>query len=150
MQDHVYTTFEYPGGRTAVFSAIESNAFDNYYEMFMGTKGTLILRAETDAMLFPEAGGGTPTAVEVARKGGTDLDASESKPASQGSTAVRGANGENVERGAASRNEIARWAAAVRTGAPLLCGPEELLLKRLPARDRLCTHRAHLPGQPSW
>ncbi len=27
--DHVYVTFEYPGGRTAVFSTIESNAFDS-------------------------------------------------------------------------------------------------------------------------
>jgi predicted dehydrogenase len=125
VQDHVYTTFEYPDGRTAVFSAIESNAFDNYYEMFMGTKGTLIMRAETDALLFPEGGGAGATAVEVAaKKGGPDLDASESKPASQTSTAVRGPGGENAERGAASRNEIARWAAAIRTGAPLLCGPE--------------------------
>jgi predicted dehydrogenase len=125
VQDHVYATFEYPDGRTAVFSAIESNAFDNYYEMFMGTKGTLILRAETDALLFPEGGAEHATAVEVAaKKGGADLDASESKPANQTSTAVRGANGENAERGAASRNEIARWAAAIRAGAPLLCGPE--------------------------
>jgi predicted dehydrogenase len=131
VQDHVYATFEYPDGRTAVFSAIESNAFDNYYEMFMGTKGTLILRAETDAMLFPEGNAAHATAVESAAKtpGGAALDASESKPASQTSTAVGGsapgsAAGENVERGIASRNEIARWAAAIRTGAPLLCGPE--------------------------
>src|SRR5687768_18044756 len=41
--DHVYATFEYPNGQTAVFSSVESNAFDDYYEMFMGTKGTLIL-----------------------------------------------------------------------------------------------------------
>ena len=39
MYDHVYATFEYPLGRTAVFTSIESNAFDHYYEMFMGTKG---------------------------------------------------------------------------------------------------------------
>ena len=42
--DHVYVTFEYPGGRTAVFSTIESNAFDCNYEVFFGTKGTLVLR----------------------------------------------------------------------------------------------------------
>ena len=35
--DHVYVTFEYPGGRTAVFSSIESNAFHDYYEMYLGT-----------------------------------------------------------------------------------------------------------------
>jgi predicted dehydrogenase len=132
VQDHVYTTFEYPDGRTAVFSAIESNAFDNYYEMFMGTKGTLILRAETDAMLFPEGDATHATAVETAAKtvGAPALDASESKPAAQTSTAVGGTRpgtGENVERGVASRNEIARWAAAIRTGAPLLCGPQRAM-----------------------
>ena len=49
VDDHVYATFEYPGGRTAVFSSIESNAFDHYYEAFFGTKGTLILQGEAEA-----------------------------------------------------------------------------------------------------
>ena len=130
VQDHVYATFDYPGGRNAVFTSIESNAFENYYEMYMGTKGTLILRAETEALLFPEGAAGRATAVEVAAHGsGPDLDASESKPATQTSTAPSaprpGGNGESTERGMASRNEISRWASAIRTGAPLLCGPEK-------------------------
>jgi hypothetical protein len=73
--------------------------------------------------------------VEVAAKtsGGAALDASESKPATQSSTApsAPGApaagGGESTERGIASRNEISRWAAAIRTGAPLLCGPEKAI-----------------------
>ena len=68
--DHVYGTFEYPGGRTAVFSSIESNAFDNYYEMFLGTKGTLILSAEQEALLFEEGSTGARTTVEVATHAG--------------------------------------------------------------------------------
>ena len=40
-----------------MFSSIESNAFDDYYEMFMGTKGTLILRREIEALFFEEGGG---------------------------------------------------------------------------------------------
>ena len=35
--------------------------------------------------------------------------------------------GESSERSVASRNEIARWAAAIRTRAPLLCGPEKAI-----------------------
>src|SRR5215475_9009434 len=38
--DHVFATFNYPGDRTATFSSIQSNAFEENYEMFMGTKGT--------------------------------------------------------------------------------------------------------------
>ena len=53
--DHVYATFEYPTGQTAVFSSVESNAFDDYYEMFMGTKGTLILRREIEALRSRQA-----------------------------------------------------------------------------------------------
>ena len=54
MPDHTYVTLEYPGGRTAVFTSIESNAFDNYYEAYYGTKGTLILQGEVEAYLFEE------------------------------------------------------------------------------------------------
>ncbi len=67
--DHVYVTFEYPGGRTAVFSSIESNAFDDYYEMYFGTKGTLIMLREREALLFEEGGGGGQTGVEVTPAG---------------------------------------------------------------------------------
>jgi predicted dehydrogenase len=132
VQDHVYAIFDYPGGRTATFSAVESNAFENYYEIYEGTKGTLIMRAETEALLFHEGDAGHATTVETAARtpGSPALDASESKPASMTSTAPAGARpsgGESVERGLASRNEIAQWAAAVRTGAPLLCGPEKAI-----------------------
>src|SRR3982074_272494 len=100
--------------------------------MYMGTKGTLIMRAETDALYYPEGDAAHATAVEVAAKtsGGAALDASESKPASQTSTgpaAPAGGGGETTERGIASRNEISRWAAAIRTGVPLLCGPEKAI-----------------------
>jgi predicted dehydrogenase len=133
VQDHVYAIFDYPGGRTATFSSIESSSFENYYEMYMGTKGTLVLRAETEALFYPEGDAAHATAVEVAAQtsGGAALDASESKPATQSATApaTGGAagGGESTERGIASRNEISRWAAAIRTGAPLLCGPEKAI-----------------------
>jgi predicted dehydrogenase len=132
VQDHVYTIFDYPGGRTATFSSIESNAMENYYEIYMGTKGTLIMRAETEALLFHEGDREHATAVEVAAQaaGGAALDASESRPAAATSTAPvapRAPGAESTERGIASRSEIARWAAAIRTGAPLLCGPEKAI-----------------------
>ena len=125
VEDHLYTTFEYPGGRTVVFSSIESNSFDDYYEMFMGTKGTLILRRETDAMLFEEGGQG-PTAVEVAARTGPALESSETKPYTAG---ARGAAADvaTVERPASYRLEISGWSAAIRTGRPLLCGPEKAM-----------------------
>ena len=71
--DHTYVTLDYPGGRTAVFTSIESNAFDNYYEAYYGTKGTLILKGEVEAYLFEEgapAGEAKATGIAVAPKAG--------------------------------------------------------------------------------
>src|SRR5262249_54333635 len=80
--DHVYATFEYAGGRTAVFSSIESNAFEDYFEMFLGTKGTLILKHESEAYLFEEGAEHKAPAVEVTSKAaGPALEASESRAA---------------------------------------------------------------------
>ena len=122
--DHIYATFEYPQGRSAVFSSIESNAFEDYYEMFLGTKGTLILRAETEAYLFEE-GDAKATSVEIAAKGaGPVLEASETRPA--GVAATRGAAAaDETDRQLSYRLEISEFCAAVRVGKPLRCGPEK-------------------------
>jgi predicted dehydrogenase len=123
--DHVFATFEYPQGRTATFSSIESNAFDDYYEMFMGTKGTLVLSRETEAYLFQEGADAGATAVQVAPKGGGPaLEASETRPTSTGGQ-WKAAPGDLVERGSSYRNEISEFCAAVRVGRPLRCGPDK-------------------------
>ncbi len=132
--DHVYATFEYPQGRTAIFSSIESNAFEHYYEMYLGTKGTLILRAETEAFLFEEgARGAPPTGLEVALKGsGPALEASESRvaDAAAGSTAPGAGAAPRIDRLAPYRLEISGFCSAVRTGRPLACGPERAIAFR--------------------
>lgn len=130
--DHVYATFEYPQGRTAIFSSIESNAFEHYYEMYLGTKGTLILRGETEAFLFEEGKrGAPPTGLEVALKGsGPALEASESRVAdAAGGSATTQAAGAapRIERAAAYRLQISGFCSAVRTGAPLACGAERAM-----------------------
>jgi predicted dehydrogenase len=125
--DHIYVTFEYPGGRSAVFSSIESNAFDNYYEAFFGTKGTLILQGEAEAYLFDEAGSRAATGVEVSpRGGGPALEASESRVADAAGR-TQTATGERVDRLLAYKNEISGFCAAIRVGRPLLCGADRAI-----------------------
>jgi predicted dehydrogenase len=128
VHDHVYAIWEYPGGRTVTFSSIESNAFDHYYEMFMGTKGTLIMRGETEAYLFDEGGPGKqPTALEVAPMGaGPALDASESRSADAAGF-TRSAVPERIERTSSYRAEVSGFCSAVRVGKPLGCGPDRAL-----------------------
>ena len=126
--DHIYATFEYPGGRSVTFSSIESNAFDERYEAFFGTKGTLIVRNENDAMLFDEGEAGRITGVEVAPKGaGAALETSETKPAQAGGTATAKAQQSTAgtQTISPSTYEINAFASAVRSGTPLNCGPEK-------------------------
>jgi predicted dehydrogenase len=94
--DHVYATFDYPDGRTAVFSSVESNAFDDYYEMYAGTKGAVIDASETQA-------GNRAGAI-----------------ASEGSTGRA-----LVDRSESSRRQIRGFCSAIRTGVPLATGPDK-------------------------
>ncbi|MEP7272970.1 MAG: Gfo/Idh/MocA family oxidoreductase, partial [Acidobacteriota bacterium] len=129
--DHVYATFEYPGGRTATFSSIESNAFEDAYEMFMGTKGTLILRKETEAYLFNE-GEAQSTRVEISKQG-TDpvADASATRPADSPGRAVNQPATSATDRGISYKNEIAEFCASIRTGNPVRVGPEKAMRSAL-------------------
>ncbi|MGH9880702.1 MAG: Gfo/Idh/MocA family protein, partial [Pyrinomonadaceae bacterium] len=123
--DHVYATFNYPGDRTATFSSIQSNAFEGAYEMYMGTKGTLILTREIDAYLFNEGEGPVTTQVEVSRQGaGPVVDSSASQPAD---STARTVDGSAVERGASYKYEIAEFCSAIRTGSPIRCGAEKAM-----------------------
>jgi predicted dehydrogenase len=129
--DHVYATFDYPNGQTAVFSSIESNAFDDYYEMFTGTKGTLIIRREIEAMFFEEGNReGAPTSIAVSPQDAGPAALSSETQA--GNTNQRAAQPSNVtpalfERPRSSRLEIQRFCSAIRVGTPLACGPDQAI-----------------------
>jgi predicted dehydrogenase len=132
--DHVYATFEYPNGRTAVFSSIESNAFDDYYEMYMGTKGTLIIVRETDALLFEEGSTAQRTVVETAqRTSGPAVESSETMAGNRNASAMSSGTKtgdpgvpSNV-RPMSTRSEIQRFCSAIRVGTPLACGPDKAI-----------------------
>jgi predicted dehydrogenase len=125
VNDHVYVTFEYPHGRTVTFSSIESNDFDHITEQFMGTKGTLIMGHEGEALLFNS--GDRKTTVEVSdRDDNVVLDASESRTAdAEGRTVDKSRDlSAESDRLLPYRLEIATFCAAIRTGAELRCGPD--------------------------
>jgi predicted dehydrogenase len=132
MFDHLYSTFDYPGGRTATFTSVESNEFDDNYEQVMGTKGTLIFKGESEVYLFPEAqAAAKPTNMEITPRGANAVvDASESRTADAGGarTVAQSAAGDKVvDRLVGYKNEIAGFCAAIRSGTPLHCGPEKAL-----------------------
>jgi len=149
----VFATFNFPGGRTATFSSIQSNAFEDAYEMYMGTKATLILTHEVDAYLFSEGEAGT-TKVEVSPKtSGPILDSSASRladsPRRQIDTTATG----NIDRSVSYKNEVAEFCAAVRTGSPVRVGAERAMKSAVAiiTANRAAEQRAELriPGAAS-
>jgi predicted dehydrogenase len=138
VSDHIYVTYEYPGGRTVTFSSIQSNKFDDYYECYMGTKRTLVLHTENQAYLFDEreaaaaatspaaaapaagSGGSRPAGTRPAGTSAAPTNASSNVPApGQGATPA-----EKRERPSAYQLEVAGFCDSIRTGAPLRCGSQ--------------------------
>jgi predicted dehydrogenase len=132
--DHVYATFTYPGDRTVTFSTIQSNAFEENYEMYMGTKGTLIMTRELEAYLFhegqgpgDEGGNQRQTQVETSRQSsGPVADSSATQPGGGGQRTTTGIQ-EIANKGISYQNEIAEFCSAVRTGSPVRCGGEKAM-----------------------
>jgi len=124
VSDHVYVTYEYPQGRTVTFSSIQSNKFDHYYEQIMGTKGTLILLGEKDALLFSEDDGKS-TNMEVSKQTSSPvMDASESRKADAAGRTVAGTASQGTDSLSAYGLEIAGFCSTIRTSQPLKGGPE--------------------------
>ena len=68
INDHVYVTYEFPGRNHAqapedlaivTYSSISTNKFEPYGETVFGSRGTLIVKTEKEAMLYKEEGKGS-------------------------------------------------------------------------------------------
>ncbi len=133
--DHVFVTVEYgpnklsPKGTTATFTSLTTNAFDDYYEQFMGTKGTIILAHESEAMLFKE--GEDDKATEVAMTqgaGGPVMEATASRLADiGGGQAQAPGTVKEFDRMAAYRLEIEGFYRAIKFGLEPPCTADQAL-----------------------
>ncbi|MFI5458614.1 MAG: Gfo/Idh/MocA family protein [Isosphaerales bacterium] len=123
VDDHVFTLFEFPGkgekDRIVVtYSSINTNAFDGYGEMVMGSKGTMIVSQEKEILLFKEAG--TPassrtTSVTVETQG--KKPALETSPSTAGPTAATALGGlATAQPSRGYREELEHFAYCVRHG----------------------------------
>ncbi|MEX0715173.1 MAG: Gfo/Idh/MocA family oxidoreductase, partial [Planctomycetaceae bacterium] len=99
IDDHVYVTFEFPGPHHAedpndvvvvTYSSINTNRSEPYGEIVYGSRGTLIMREEQEAILSKEASPGSPGGweqrlyvIDNQKAGGPVLTASASLAPSQ-------------------------------------------------------------------
>lgn len=126
IDDHIYVTFEFPGAHydedqndicIVTYSSINTNKFEPYGELLYGSRGTLFMNSEKEAMLWKEEGrgsqGGGPDQrlwVVSGSDGGPVLDAYETS-----SGAAKAAGGEedwaqNISRGYTEEMEHFCWA----------------------------------------
>jgi len=140
VDDHVTSTYEYPGKGyykdfekreignpnkkvIVTYSSINGNGFGGYGEIVFGTAGTLLLEKEQEAMLFK--GSSTSSRISV-KKGssGPTMDTTESGAPGPAAALNKAASGP-VSRG--YTEEIEHWAWCIRNpdseNKPL-CGPE--------------------------
>jgi predicted dehydrogenase len=129
-EDHVYCTFEFPGQGyyksadstevsdpnkkiVVTYSSINGNGFGGYGEIVFGTKGTLILEQEQDAMLFK----GSDTATRIGVKMADGKAAMDTYETGGGAAVAQAATTEGPpSRG--YREEIEHWAWCIKNPAP--------------------------------
>ena len=114
IDDHVYVTFEFPGPHykedhndvaIVTYSSLSTNRLEPYGEQVMGSRGTLVVQTEQQALLFKEAspdtgGGGVEQRLYVinGNDSGPVLSASASLAPTAGAAAA-GATVEKISRG---------------------------------------------------
>jgi predicted dehydrogenase len=140
VDDHVHCNFEFPGPGyyedinkqdkvvnpehkvVVTYSSINGNGFGGYGEVVLGTKGTLILDREQEALLFQ--GGDANTKIEV-KEGAGGKAAMTTYETGGGAAVAQAATPKNVSRG--YREEIEHWAWCIRNPDPKnrpKCGPK--------------------------
>jgi predicted dehydrogenase len=138
-EDHVYCSFEFPGKDyfkdeemtevadpnkkvVVTYSSINGNGFGGYGEIAFGTKGTLILEREEDAMLFK----GSNTASRIEVKQGKDGPAMDTYETGGGAGVAQAATASDGPPSRGYREEIEHWAWCIKNPAPdhqPHCGP---------------------------
>ena len=131
VDDHVFVTFEFPGKDHEVgkpdkgdhvvvtYSSINTNTFEKYGEMLMGTRGTMIVEEEKEILLYKEGGGAaasrsTSITVEKGAGGKPVIEASPSTAGPSTATSLGGLATNDVSRG--YREELEHFAFCVRHG----------------------------------
>ena len=120
--DQIFVTYEFPGAEykpndpvfgddrcVVTYSGITTNKFEPYGELVYGSRGTLIMKAEKEALLYKEQGGGSAGGpdyraeqrlwvVNAGDAGGPALDSYETTAPVSGS-AARSTLPEDISRG---------------------------------------------------
>ena len=130
VDDHVFVNFEFPGkaenDHTVVtYSSINTNAFENYGEELMGSRGTMIVEQEKEILLYKEVdrntwkpGLGTPkTTTVTVENGKAGKPVVEASPSAAGPSAASSlGNLATADPSRGYREELEHFAYCIRHG----------------------------------
>jgi predicted dehydrogenase len=140
VDDHVHCNFEFPAAGyyediekqdkvadahkkiVVTYSSINGNGFGGYGEVVLGTKGTLVLDREQEALLY--MGGDANSKIEV-KEGKGGKAALTTYETGGGAAVAQAATPKNVSRG--YKEEMEHWAWCIRNPSPEnqpKCGPK--------------------------
>ena len=174
IDDQIFVTMEFPGktyyeddGVTVknendlcivTYSSINTNRWEPYGEAVFGTRGSLVMKTEKEALLYKEAsatsGGGLDQrlwVIEGSKGGGPVLDSYEtSAPTANAAMASQGM-GEKVSRG--YREEMEHFCYCIRTGEDKLrCNGTVAMADAIMAfaANLAMLHKKRIVFKPEW
>ena len=130
IDDHIYVTFEFPG-RTydknqddvsvVTYSSMNTNRWEPYGEAVFGSRGTIVMKTEKEALYFAEASKNHPGGIEQriwiingSKDGGPVIDSYETTAPSAGASMAQQGLGDKISRG--YREEMEHFCYCIRTG----------------------------------
>jgi predicted dehydrogenase len=165
IDDHIFVTFEFPGKTydknpndlcIVTYSSISTNKWEPYGETVFGTRGTLVLKTEKEALLDPEVVGGVGNdrrlwVIEGAKEGGPVLDAYETTAPAAAAALAGQAPAEDASRG--YREEMEHFCYCIRTGKDeLRCNGVVAMGDAIMAMtaNLAMEHRKRIEFKPEW
>lgn len=174
IDDQIFVTFEFPGktyyeedGHTVknaedicivTYSSISTNRWEPYGEAVFGSRGTLIMKTEKEALLYKEAsassGGGLDQRLWVVKgdaSGGPVMDTYETSAPSAAATMASAGMGEKISRG--YREEMEHFAHCIRTGKDeLRCNGTVAMADAIMAltANLAMQHKQRIEFKPEW
>ncbi|MDA1231551.1 MAG: Gfo/Idh/MocA family oxidoreductase, partial [Planctomycetota bacterium] len=136
IDDHIYVTLEFPGKHyeenkndiaIVTYSSISTNRQEFYGETVFGSRGTLIMKEEKEAILHKESGPSSPGGVDKrlwvinnAKDGGPALDTYNTAAPSAAGAMTQAAMGDKVSRGYREEMEAFCYCVSNKLGADKL------------------------------
>lgn len=129
IDDQIFVTFEFPGKthdknerdiNVVTYSSMNTNRWEPYGEAVFGSRGTIVMKTEKEALLYKEASKDSPGGVEQriwtvsSKDGGPVLDSYETSAPSAAASGAQAGMGASISRG--YREEMEHFCYCIRTG----------------------------------